>query len=54
KRESIAKIPLQMFWYNKVEITHATKCTMTAPLEIHVPPLPPPPPPLPQQQSTTV
>ncbi|CAM4862893.1 unnamed protein product [Rotaria socialis] len=55
KRESVAKIPLQMFWYNKVEITHATKCTMTAPLEIHVPPpLPPPPPPLPQQQSTTV
>ena len=27
KRESIAKLPLHMFWYNKVEITHATKCT---------------------------
>ncbi len=27
KREPIAKLPLHMFWYNKVEITHATKCT---------------------------
>lgn len=27
QREPIAKLPLHMFWYNKVEITHATKCT---------------------------
>lgn len=27
KRETVAKLPLHMFWYNKVEITHATKCT---------------------------
>ncbi len=27
KREPIGKLPLHMFWYNKVEITHATKCT---------------------------
>jgi hypothetical protein len=27
KREPIAKLPLHMFWYNNVEITHATKCT---------------------------
>ncbi|CAF4022998.1 unnamed protein product, partial [Rotaria sp. Silwood1] len=26
-----------MFWYNKVQITHATKCTMTAPMEVRVP-----------------
>ena len=27
KREPIAKLPLHMFWYHKVEITNATKCT---------------------------
>ena len=27
QREPIAKLPLHMFWYNNVEITHATKCT---------------------------
>lgn len=27
KREPIAKLPLHLFWYNKVQITHATKCT---------------------------
>lgn len=27
QREPIAKLPLHMFWYHKVEITHATKCT---------------------------
>ncbi|CAF0948780.1 unnamed protein product [Adineta steineri] len=27
--ESIARLPLIMFWYNKIENTHATKCTMT-------------------------
>ncbi|CAF1079468.1 unnamed protein product [Rotaria sordida] len=37
KREPIAKLPLHMFWYNKVQITHATKCTMTAPMEVRVP-----------------
>lgn len=29
KREAIGKLPLHMFWYNLVEITHATKCTST-------------------------
>ncbi|CAF1243358.1 unnamed protein product [Adineta ricciae] len=37
KREPIAKLPLHMFWYNKVEITHATKCTMTAPMKVRTP-----------------
>ncbi|CAF3579709.1 unnamed protein product [Rotaria sp. Silwood1] len=37
KREIVAKLPLHMFWYNKVQITHATKCTMTAPMEVRVP-----------------
>jgi len=27
KREPIAKLPLHLFWYHQVEITHATKCT---------------------------
>ncbi|CAF3143203.1 unnamed protein product [Rotaria sp. Silwood2] len=37
KHESIGKLPLIMFWYNKIEQTHATKCTMTIPMESDVP-----------------
>ncbi|CAF3690919.1 unnamed protein product [Adineta steineri] len=37
KREPIGKLPLHLFWYNKVEVTHATKCTMTAPMQSRVP-----------------
>jgi hypothetical protein len=53
KNESIGKLPLLMFWYNKLENTRATKYTskmiefikieislflVTVPMEIHVPP----------------
>ncbi|CAF1217839.1 unnamed protein product [Rotaria sp. Silwood1] len=37
KHESIGKLPLIMFWYTKIEQTHATKCTMTIPIESDVP-----------------
>ncbi|CAF0888724.1 unnamed protein product [Rotaria sordida] len=37
KHESIGKLPLIMFWYNQIEQTHATKCTMTIPMEIEKP-----------------
>ncbi|CAF3670731.1 unnamed protein product [Rotaria socialis] len=31
--ESIGKLPLLMFWYNKTEQTHSTKSTMTIPMD---------------------
>ncbi|CAF0832105.1 unnamed protein product [Didymodactylos carnosus] len=37
KRETIGKLPLLLFWYNKIEINQAAKSTMTAPLEIRAP-----------------
>jgi hypothetical protein len=30
KHENIGKLPLHMFWYNQIEMTHATKCTSRA------------------------